>query len=130
MSKTKSIPASSTKSFNFKNISLLDDAWFTTSLDNNLKLASFILNIVLNKNDLVVTKITTQKKLTCSVCGYIYDGDTAPEKCPICNAPAEKFKMQNVSVSPSYSNNISSSSGCSIIVLIGISITLGAMFLL
>ena len=64
MSKTKSIPASSTKSFNFKNISLLDDAWFTTSLDNNLKLASFILNIVLNKNDLVVTKITTQKKLT------------------------------------------------------------------
>ena len=64
MSKTKSIPAASTKSFNFKNISLMDDAWFTTSLDNNLKLASFILNIVLNKNDLVVTKITTQKKLT------------------------------------------------------------------
>ena len=85
-----------------------------------------------NFNEIVMpsTETTTQKKLTCSVCGYIYDGDTAPEKCPICNAPAEKFKMQNVSVSPSYSNNISSSSGCSIIVLIGISITLGAMFLL
>lgn len=25
------------------------------------------------------------------VCGYIHDGDTAPEKCPKCGAPAEKF---------------------------------------
>lgn len=73
---------------------------------------------------------TEQEKLICSVCGYIYDGDTPPVKCPICKAPAEKFKMQNVSVTPSYSNNTSASSGCSIIVLIGISITLGALFLL
>ncbi|MBW2264028.1 MAG: NADH peroxidase [Deltaproteobacteria bacterium] len=28
----------------------------------------------------------------CSVCGYVHDGDSAPEKCPQCGAPAEKFK--------------------------------------
>lgn len=27
----------------------------------------------------------------CSVCGYMHDGDTPPEKCPKCGAPAEKF---------------------------------------
>lgn len=27
----------------------------------------------------------------CSVCGYIHDGEVAPEKCPKCNAPQDKF---------------------------------------
>ena len=27
----------------------------------------------------------------CSICGYVHDGDTPPEKCPKCGAPAEKF---------------------------------------
>jgi predicted nucleic acid-binding Zn-ribbon protein len=27
----------------------------------------------------------------CSVCGYKYDGDEPPEKCPKCGAPKEKF---------------------------------------
>jgi Rubrerythrin len=27
----------------------------------------------------------------CSVCGYIHDGDNAPDACPKCGAPAEKF---------------------------------------
>lgn len=27
----------------------------------------------------------------CGVCGYIHDGDTAPENCPKCGAPREKF---------------------------------------
>ncbi len=30
-------------------------------------------------------------KWVCSVCGYIHEGDSAPEKCPICKVPAEKF---------------------------------------
>ncbi len=33
-----------------------------------------------------------KKKFICAVCGYIYEGDAAPEKCPICKAPATKFK--------------------------------------
>lgn len=31
------------------------------------------------------------KKFICSVCGYIYEGEAAPEKCPQCGAPKEKF---------------------------------------
>jgi rubrerythrin len=33
-----------------------------------------------------------KKKFICTVCGYIYEGTEAPEKCPICKAPREKFK--------------------------------------
>ena len=31
------------------------------------------------------------KKFICSVCGYIHEGDSAPERCPMCKVPAEKF---------------------------------------
>ena len=34
------------------------------------------------------------KKFVCNVCGYVYEGDAAPEKCPQCNAPASKFTEQ------------------------------------
>ncbi len=27
----------------------------------------------------------------CPVCGYTYVGENPPEKCPVCNAPREKF---------------------------------------
>ena len=27
----------------------------------------------------------------CTVCGYIYQGDKAPDICPGCKAPASKF---------------------------------------
>ncbi|MBP6491548.1 MAG: rubredoxin [Clostridia bacterium] len=27
----------------------------------------------------------------CTVCGYMHEGDNAPEACPKCGAPAEKF---------------------------------------
>ena len=30
------------------------------------------------------------KKFRCTVCGYVYEGDAAPEKCPLCKAPAYK----------------------------------------
>ncbi|NPD93127.1 NADH peroxidase [Xylanibacter muris] len=32
-----------------------------------------------------------KKKFICSVCGYIYEGENAPESCPLCKAPASKF---------------------------------------
>ena len=31
------------------------------------------------------------KKFVCSVCGYVHEGDAAPERCPQCKVPAEKF---------------------------------------
>ena len=33
-------------------------------------------------------------KYVCQVCGYVHEGDSAPEACPICKAPAEKFTLQ------------------------------------
>ncbi len=33
-------------------------------------------------------------KFSCTICGYIHDGETAPAKCPQCGAAAEKFKKQ------------------------------------
>ena len=33
------------------------------------------------------------KKWVCEVCGYIHEGETAPEKCPQCGAPKEKFSL-------------------------------------
>ena len=35
------------------------------------------------------------KKFVCTVCGYVYEGETAPEKCPVCKAPASKFIEQS-----------------------------------
>ena len=33
-------------------------------------------------------------KWLCSICGYVHEGDSAPEQCPVCKAPAEKFIKQ------------------------------------
>ena len=30
-------------------------------------------------------------KFVCSVCGYVHEGDAAPERCPVCKVPASKF---------------------------------------
>ncbi len=35
------------------------------------------------------------KKFVCTVCGYVHEGDTPPEFCPVCKAPASKFKEQS-----------------------------------
>ena len=31
------------------------------------------------------------KKFVCTVCGYVYEGESAPAACPLCGAPADKF---------------------------------------
>ena len=31
------------------------------------------------------------KKWRCGNCGYVYDGDEPPEKCPKCGSPREQF---------------------------------------
>ena len=31
------------------------------------------------------------KKFVCSVCGYTHEGDSAPDVCPVCDAPASAF---------------------------------------
>lgn len=34
-------------------------------------------------------------KYRCPVCGYIHEGSGAPDKCPQCGAPGEKFSLVN-----------------------------------
>lgn len=33
------------------------------------------------------------KKFKCKVCGYVHEGDKAPDVCPICQAPASDFEV-------------------------------------
>ena len=32
------------------------------------------------------------KKFVCTVCGYIYEGESAPEVCPVCKVSGDKFE--------------------------------------
>lgn len=34
-------------------------------------------------------------KFVCQVCGYVHEGDKAPDKCPVCNVGPEKFTAQS-----------------------------------
>ena len=34
------------------------------------------------------------KKWVCPVCGYVHEGDSAPDKCPQCGVPGSKFTEQ------------------------------------
>ena len=33
-------------------------------------------------------------KYVCPVCGYVYVGESAPEKCPLCGVPGSKFLVE------------------------------------
>lgn len=33
-----------------------------------------------------------KKLFKCTVCGFVYEGDNAPDVCPKCGAPKEKFE--------------------------------------
>ena len=35
------------------------------------------------------------KRYVCPICGYVHEGDAAPEKCPQCGVPASKFTEQS-----------------------------------
>ena len=34
-------------------------------------------------------------KFVCQVCGYVHEGDEAPDKCPVCGVGSEKFTVQS-----------------------------------
>ncbi|MCK5129542.1 MAG: rubredoxin [Clostridiales bacterium] len=34
-----------------------------------------------------------KKLFKCSACGYVHEGEDAPDKCPKCGAPKEKFNQ-------------------------------------
>lgn len=54
--------------------------------------AKELLDLIPNNEDNNnVKERKTMAKWKCTVCGYIHEGDTPPEKCPVCKQPAEKF---------------------------------------
>lgn len=44
------------------------------------------------------------KKFVCGVCGYVHEGDSAPDNCPQCRAAKEKFSEQVVTGSFSWAD--------------------------
>jgi rubrerythrin len=49
------------------------------------------LNLKLNNKK----EILIMKKFICSVCGYVHEGNEAPDACPICKANSDKFTEQS-----------------------------------
>ena len=61
---------------------------------------ALLRNINFNEN-LERKEETKMTKWKCTVCGYIHEGDTAPENCPVCKQPKEKFvKLEEKSKNP------------------------------
>lgn len=57
--------------------------------------AKRLLELIPNNDKMIEKKKenNTMKKWVCSVCGYVHIGEEAPEKCPVCKQPKEKFKF-------------------------------------
>ncbi len=60
------------------------------------------------------------KKFVCTICGYVHEGDSAPEKCPVCSAPAEKFKEQDAGMTWAAEHVVGVAKGCSEEILEGL----------
>jgi len=33
------------------------------------------------------------RRWVCTICNYVHEGDEPPERCPVCNAPRDKFRL-------------------------------------
>ena len=53
------------------------------------------------------------KKFVCTVCGYVFEGEAAPEVCPICKAPPSKFNEQAGELSWAAEHVVGVAQGCS-----------------
>ncbi|RDY28045.1 NADH peroxidase [Romboutsia weinsteinii] len=51
------------------------------------------------------------KKYVCTVCGYIHEGDTPPEICPVCKVGADKFKEMTDELNWADEHNIGTAKG-------------------
>ena len=63
-----------------------------------------------------------KKKFICTVCGYIYEGTEAPERCPQCKQPREKFKEVVESEGQTYvtEHEIGVAKGCPEDIMMGL----------
>ena len=53
-----------------------------------------MFNFVIDKPFFInhLKQFTTMKKWKCNVCGYIHEGDTPPEECPLCGVGPEDIE--------------------------------------
>lgn len=56
--------------------------------------AKKLLNMIPN-NENEKKEVKAMKKWVCSVCGYVHEGDTPPEKCPVCAHPQAYFEVNS-----------------------------------
>lgn len=49
------------------------------------------------------------KRFICPVCGYVHEGDTAPEKCPLCGVPGSKFKVEEATPTAAAASSVATS---------------------
>ena len=52
------------------------------------------------------------KKFVCTVCGYVYEGEAAPQKCPVCHVGADKFMEQAEEMTWAAEHVIGVAQGC------------------
>ena len=49
-------------------------------------------------------------KYKCKVCGYVHEGNKAPDTCPVCSAPASEF--EEIKEEGAAKKGINRDSGC------------------
>ena len=59
-------------------------------------------------------------KYVCKVCGYVHEGDSAPEQCPICKASADKFEVQQAGLSWACEHEVGITDGVSEEIMAGL----------
>ena len=53
------------------------------------------------------------KKYVCSVCGYVHEGEQAPEECPVCHVDSDKFILQEAEKSWAAEHAVGAAEGVS-----------------
>ncbi len=69
------------------------------------------------------------KKYRCKVCGYIHEGEKAPEKCPVCQAPASEFELIEDSGSTAKKKGINKDGNAYILVYTTVIVVIVALLL-
>lgn len=62
---------------------------FCKTLDKVIKKYYHNINRIFINN----TEEIHMKRWICNVCGYVHEGDEAPEICPLCGVGAEDFTL-------------------------------------
>ena len=68
---------------------LLRKVWYTPHIRYTAKEVSHMENI---RTDRVFTKDEPQKWI-CRKCGYVHEGESAPQVCPVCGHKQEHYEL-------------------------------------